>query len=70
MQFDQFQHRIRTQLFGDDVRKINIEDHENLIEAYDKLKDKYAKLKKQADEVCCRANALCFCPILLPENVV
>jgi hypothetical protein len=63
MQFDQLQHRIRTQLFGDDVKKINIEDHENLIEAYDKLKDKYGKLRKQADEVCRHAN----CPASLPN---
>jgi hypothetical protein len=52
MQFDEFTHRVRTQLFAEDESRVNIVEHEKLLNAYTRLQAKYDKLKKEADEVC------------------
>ena len=51
VQFDEFAHRVKTQLFVEGENRVNIIEHEKLLNAYTKLQAKCDKLKKEADEV-------------------
>lgn len=52
MQFDDFMSKVKTQLFAEDENRVNIVEHEKLLNAYTRLQAKYNKLMKEADEVC------------------
>ncbi|CAL8461647.1 g1178 [Coccomyxa elongata] len=57
-EFDDFMSKVKTQLFAEDENRVNIVEHEKLLNAYTRLQAKYNKLMKEADEVKATAETL------------